>query len=172
MSDLTYQDVIRILTLIDRSGGVDFELEKGDLRLKVTRRAVAGAPAPADPSPASASADASPASADASSASASADPFPAPAAADPAAAVAAHPGATAVKAPMGGMFYAAPAPGKPAFVEVGQKVARGDQLGIVEVMKLFTPITAAADGIVAAILVQDQQTVAKDDILMLVGPPG
>lgn len=170
MSDLTYQDVIRILTLIDRSGGVDFELEKGDLRLKVTRRAVAGAPTPADPAPAPA--DPSPASADASSASASAGPFPAPAAADPAAAVAAHPGAAAVKAPMGGMFYAAPAPGKPAFVEVGQKVARGDQLGIVEVMKLFTPITAAADGIVAAILVQDQQTVAKDDILMLVGPPG
>lgn len=155
MSDLTYQDVIRILTLVDRSAGVDFELESGDFRLKVTRSVAAEASGPAQPT------------------AAKPRPAPTPAAAPaqataPTAAVAEFPDATPVKAPMGGMFYATPAPGKPPFVAVGQQVRKGDQLGIVEVMKLFTSITAETDGVIVAILVENQQSVAKDDVLMLV----
>lgn len=163
MSDLTYQDVIRILELIDRSDCIDLDLESGDLRLKVSRGNASSAPRPA--------AVAAPAPAPAPT------PAPAPASDAPAAPAAPagagtvvqdHPGATPVRAPMGGMFYATPAPGKPPFVTVGQEIRKGDQLGIVEVMKLFTPITAETDGIVVAIAVENQQTVAKDDVLMLI----
>ena len=53
-------------------------------------------------------------------------------------------------------------------MEVGQAVSAGDQLGIVEVMKLFTPLTSEMDGTVVAVFVENQQTVNKDDVLMLI----
>jgi acetyl-CoA carboxylase biotin carboxyl carrier protein len=161
MSDLTYQDVIRILKLVDSAAGVDFELESGDLRLKVTRSVGAAGLVPAQPAvPTPRAAPSTP----------GATPVPAAAPASHEAVVAKFPDATPVKAPMGGVFYATPAPGRPPFVEIGQEVHKGDQLGIVEVMKLFTPITAQTDGVVVAVLVDNQQTVAKDDVLMLVRP--
>ncbi len=161
MSDLTYQDVIRILHLVDSAASVDFELESGDLRLKVTRGAGAAGFVPAQSAVPTPRAEAS---------TADATPAPAAASASHTAAVAEFPDAMPVKAPMGGVFYATPAPGRPPFVEVGQEVQKGDQLGIVEVMKLFTPITAQTDGVVVAVLVDNQQTVAKDDVLMLLRP--
>ena len=153
MSDLTYSDVVRILTLVDQAEGVDLDLRTADMTLKVKRAGAAPVTAPAQ-RPA-------------------ADPTPAPKAASPAdsaAAQAAHPDAAPVSAPMSGTFYATPAPGKPPFVTPGQAVRAGDQLGIVEVMKLFTPLTAEVNGTVVAVLVENQQTVAKDDVLMLIEP--
>ncbi|WP_300556616.1 biotin/lipoyl-containing protein [Maricaulis sp.] len=164
MSDLTYQDVIRVLELIDRSDCVDLDLASGDLRLKVSRSQAAPAARPAGQVEAAADV-ASAAVAAPASAPAPAAPTPP---AKPDALLQEHPGATPVKAPMGGMFYATPAPGKPPFVTVGQQIRKGDQLGIVEVMKLFTPITAETDGVVVAIAVGNQQTVAKDDVLVLI----
>lgn len=160
MSELSYSDVVRILGLIDRAEDVDIELQTGALSLKVTRARAGAAPkaaAPVQPAPAAAP-----------------EPAAAPAAAvasgvaDSAAKMAEFPDATPIRAPMSGMFYASPAPGKPAFVEVGQAVSAGDQLGIVEVMKLFTPLTSEMDGTVVAVFVENQQTVNKDDVLMLI----
>ena len=160
MSDLRYQDVIRILDLVRAAEGVDVDLAMGDLRLRVVRRGSGRVDPPAAKPPV-ASAPAAPA------------PVAAPAAAPVAKAAAPDlAGATPVTAPMGGMFYATPAPGKPPFVTVGQQVRRGEQLGIVEVMKLFTPITAEADGTVAAILVENQQTVERGAVLMLIRAEG
>lgn len=156
MSDLRYQDVIRILDLVRAAEGVDVDLAMRELRLRVVRRGSGRVDPPAAKPPVAA---------------APADPAPAAA---PTAKAAAPDlaGATPVTAPMGGMFYATPAPGKPPFVTVGQKVRRGEQLGIVEVMKLFTPITAEADGTVAAILVENQQTVERGAVLMLIRAEG
>jgi len=72
--------------------------------------------------------------------------------------------------PSAGRYYSRPAPDEPPFVEVGQEVRKGDQLGIVEVMNLFTPLNAEADGTVVAILVENHQSVAQDDVLMLIAP--
>ena len=47
---------------------------------------------------------------------------------------------------MVGTFYAAPQPGAPAFVKVGDEVAAGETLCIVEAMKLMNEITAECDG--------------------------
>lgn len=66
---------------------------------------------------------------------------------------------TIVKSPIVGTFYTAPSPDKPAFVEVGKKVKRGDTLYIVESMKLMNEIASECDGTVAEILVKDGQTV-------------
>ena len=66
---------------------------------------------------------------------------------------------TAVKAPIVGTYYASPAPGKPPFVTVGQKVKKGDVIMIIETMKLMNEIQSDLDGIVTKILVKDGQAV-------------
>ncbi|MDR1077035.1 MAG: acetyl-CoA carboxylase biotin carboxyl carrier protein [Xanthomonadaceae bacterium] len=74
-----------------------------------------------------------------------------------------------VRAPMVGTFYASPAPDKPAFVTVGQTVAAGDTLGIIEAMKMFNPIEAEAGGTVVAILCQNAQPMEYDQPMFVIG---
>lgn len=156
MNDLTYADVVRILNLIDASADVNAKVKLGKLSIKLKCAGAELAPRSV-----------------AALAPTGQKPIPVPAAAvaatiDSATALAKFPDATPVLAPMSGVFYCAPGVGKPAFVEIGQKVEAGDQLGIVEVMKLFTPLITETDGTVVAILVNNQQNVTKDDLLMLI----
>ncbi|MGO1719372.1 MAG: acetyl-CoA carboxylase biotin carboxyl carrier protein, partial [Luteimonas sp.] len=72
-----------------------------------------------------------------------------------------------VASPMVGTYYASPAPDKPPFVTVGQTVAVGDTLGIVEAMKMFNPIEADAAGTVVAILCENGQPVEFDQPLFV-----
>jgi acetyl-CoA carboxylase biotin carboxyl carrier protein len=60
-----------------------------------------------------------------------------------------------VAAPSLGSFYRAPQPGAPAFVEPGAMVAAGDDLCLIEVMKLFTSLKAPCAGTITAILASD-----------------
>lgn len=98
---------------------------------------------------------------------------PAPAAA-PAAAPEAKPEAPAapnghlIKSPMVGTYYAAPSPGSPAFVEVGQHVKAGDVVCIVEAMKMMNQIEADKAGVVEAILVTDGDPVEFDQPLITI----
>ena len=62
-------------------------------------------------------------------------------------------------APLVGTFYAAPKPGEPKFVEVGQKVCKGQTLCIIEAMKIFNEIESDFDGEIAEILVNDSSPV-------------
>ncbi len=64
-------------------------------------------------------------------------------------------GGTGVKSPMVGVFYAAPSPEDKPFVQLGDRVHKGDVLCIVEAMKLMNEITAEQDGTVAEICVED-----------------
>lgn len=70
-----------------------------------------------------------------------------------------------IKAPLVGIFYQASAPGEKPFVEVGQKVSKGDVVGIIEAMKVMNEITAQEDGIVEEILVSDATMVEYDQVL-------
>ena len=60
-----------------------------------------------------------------------------------------------VRAPLTGTFYCAPAPGERAFVRVGQAVAIGDVLCIIESMKMMNQIEAERAGRVAQVLAED-----------------
>lgn len=66
---------------------------------------------------------------------------------------------TAVTAPMMGTFYAAPKPGEPSFVAVGDRVEADTQIAIIEVMKLMTPVVAGVAGVVRAACVSDGELV-------------
>ncbi|MBX2855259.1 MAG: acetyl-CoA carboxylase biotin carboxyl carrier protein [Rhodobacteraceae bacterium] len=85
-------------------------------------------------------------------------PIPAPAAAEPASENPAdHPGC--VTSPMVGTVYLAPEPTAGAFVQVGDSVAEGDTLLIIEAMKTMNHIPAPRAGVVKQVLVSDAQPV-------------
>ena len=77
-----------------------------------------------------------------------------------------HPGA--VKAPIVGTAYLAPQPGAAPFVRLGDVVAEGQPLLIIEAMKVMNQIHAHRPGRVAQIVVADAQPVEYGAILMLI----
>lgn len=94
----------------------------------------------------------------------------------PAAAQAAQPASErpatwyAVTAPMVGTYYEAPAPGEPPFVKVGDEVAAGETLCIVEAMKLMNEITAEEMGTVREVCLEDATPVEFGTVLFYVEP--
>ncbi|MCO6523601.1 MAG: acetyl-CoA carboxylase biotin carboxyl carrier protein [Candidatus Schmidhempelia sp.] len=74
----------------------------------------------------------------------------------------------AVKSPMIGTFYRTPSPDAKPFVEVGQTVAEGDVLCIVEAMKMMNQIESDKTGVVKAILVENGQPVEFDQTLFII----
>jgi len=99
-------------------------------------------------------------------------PQPAPVSAAPAA-PAATPVADkliTVKSPMIGTFYRRTSPDKPALADVGQAVAPGKVLCIIEAMKLFNEIECEITGTIVKVLVEDASPVEFDQPLFLVDP--
>ena len=107
MAELTHEDVRQILEIIDRMQDCEVRLEIGDLKLHVSPRAQASAPAAAVPAPAAAPPKPAPKAAPAPQRP---TPQPIPA------------GQVAVRAPTIGTFYRASSPGARPFVEVGDRV--------------------------------------------------
>ncbi|HMA32826.1 MAG TPA: acetyl-CoA carboxylase biotin carboxyl carrier protein [Casimicrobiaceae bacterium] len=136
-----------LIELVETSGIAELEIQEGEERVRITRTVAASQQtvmlhaAPQGPGA----------------------PVPAPAAAVVPAVVAAaapaEPEGHVVKSPMVGTFYRSASPGAKAFVEVGDTVAQGDTLCIVEAMKLMNEIEADAAGTVKAILVENGQAV-------------
>ena len=143
--------VRQLAELLDATHLTEIEVEEGDRKIRVARKAAAQAapvhyaPAPAAPAPVAA----------------------APAAAE-AGAMAPTVSANAVKSPMVGTAYLAAEPGAKPFISVGQSVAAGDTLLIVEAMKVMNPITAATAGTVRQILIENGQPVEFDQPLVVV----
>jgi len=101
-------------------------------------------------------------------------PAVAPAAAAPATpaapAVSADANLITIKSPMIGTFYRAAGPEKPLFANVGDEIAPGKVLCIIEAMKLFNEIESEVSGKIVKILVNDAQPVEFDQPLFLVDP--
>jgi len=137
--------------LLDETNLTEIELSEGNRSVRVSRAATATVAAPMA-SPAGAAPAAAPA-----------------AAAAPAPAVDAAEDAGAVYSPMVGTVYLAPEPSAANFVKVGDTVAEGQTLLIIEAMKVMNQIPAPHAGTVKRILVEDAQPVEYGDILVLVG---
>jgi len=142
--------VRQLAAVLDDTQLTEIEVEDGERRVRVARTVTAAPAVQYASAPAVA-------------------PAPAPAAA-PAAAEAAAPAvaANAVKSPMVGTAYLKPNPEAKSFVGVGDKVAAGDTLLIIEAMKVMNPIQAPAAGTVKAILVENGQPVEFDQPLVVV----
>tara|TARA_B100000927_G_scaffold116992_1_gene94652 strand:+ start:3325 stop:3807 length:483 start_codon:yes stop_codon:yes gene_type:complete len=75
-----------------------------------------------------------------------------------------------IKSPIIGTFYRKPSPDKPSFVDVGQNIAKGDVLCVIEAMKLFNEIESDFSGKIVKILVDDQSPVEFDQPLFIIDP--
>jgi len=144
----------------------EFELERGDVKVRIKRAAESHAVAPAGtryvevPLPLSASpTEYSPA-----------PPVPSPAPAAPAEPVAEEVGLHEVKSPIVGTFYEAPSPGAPPFVKVGDVAQEGQVLCIIEAMKLMNEIEADVSGEIVKRLVSNAQPVEYGQTLFLIRP--
>ncbi|HMG50437.1 MAG TPA: acetyl-CoA carboxylase biotin carboxyl carrier protein [Inquilinus sp.] len=138
-------DFVRGLAkLLDETGLTEIEFSEGDRRIRLNRQ-----PAPV---------------------TTYAAPMAAPVAAAPAAAPAtpAGPPKNAVTSPMVGTVYLSPEPGAAAFVKVGDKVAEGATILIVEAMKVMNPIRSPRSGTISAILVEDGQPVEFAEPLVVI----
>ncbi len=76
-----------------------------------------------------------------------------------------------IRTSLAGTFYRAPSPGAKPFVDVGSVVKAGDQVAIVEVMKLMNSVNAPQDGIIREIFVENETKVNMGQILMAMDPP-
>jgi len=153
------QDLIRsIAELLNEQNLAEIEIERDDLRVRVTRSYAAPVQQIAVPAAA---------------------PHPAPAAQAPAAPagaannislpaddLATNPGT--LTSPMVGTAYLAPEPGKPPFVTVGARVSEGQTVLIIEAMKTMNQIPAHRSGTVTRIVVEDTQPVEYGQPLVVI----
>ena len=139
-----------LAALLDDTNLTEIEVEDGDRKIRVARKAASAAPAPVY-APAPAAAPAAPAAA------------PAAASAEPA-----LPSGTVVKSPIVGTAYLAAEPGAAPFARVGAQVNAGDTVLIVEAMKVMNAIPAPAAGTIKAILVDNGQPVEYDQPLIVI----
>jgi acetyl-CoA carboxylase biotin carboxyl carrier protein len=165
--ELSEDDVLQILKLIDESTFDYFQLEVGELKITVSKGEpipLAGTQAPVAqaPSPSRAAAVPQPAPAAAPS------PQPQPKAVPKTAAI--PDGMVPITAPLLGTFYVAPEPGAPPFVQVGATVTEDTTVGLIEVMKVFNSVRAGVKGVVSEVVAQNGQFVEHGETLFLVKP--
>ena len=142
--------VRKLADILTDTGLTEIEVEQGGLKIRVARQlTMAAAPVTyqavaAAPTAATATGPTAPA------------------------AEAEAPRGQAVKSPMVGTVYLRPSPEAEAFVKVGDRVAAGQTLLIVEAMKTMNPIPAPAAGVVLEILVDDAQPVEFGEPLVVI----
>jgi acetyl-CoA carboxylase biotin carboxyl carrier protein len=144
-----------LIELVETSGIAELEIQEGEERVRITRAPAAGA------------------GAQTVMLHASPHGGPAPAAVPQAAAAApvppSEPEGHQVKSPMVGTFYRSATPGAAPFVEIGDTVAEGATLCIIEAMKLMNEIEADKAGVIKAILTENGQPVEFGQPLFLIG---
>jgi acetyl-CoA carboxylase biotin carboxyl carrier protein len=135
----------------------EIEVEQGELRIRVSRKKEAPAmlaPAAYQVAPPAA-------------APVAAGPAPVSAPAAPPASSGPEPGS--VPSPMVGTVYLSPSPDAKPFIEIGQTVAEGETLLIIEAMKTMNQIPAPRAGRIVRICVNNAQPVEYGEALVVIG---
>lgn len=146
---MTNQEILELMARFDASSLTSFKLHSKDADLEMGK----GLPA-------------APAAAAALAAAPAAPAAPAPAPAAPAAAPAPAEEGKCITAPVVGTFYIASAPDQPPFVQVGDKVQKGQTVCLMEAMKMMSEVKAPCDCVIEAILQEDGALVSFGDDLI------
>jgi acetyl-CoA carboxylase biotin carboxyl carrier protein len=77
-----------------------------------------------------------------------------------------------VKSPMVGTFYAAPEPGARPYVQVGDRISKGQTVCIIEAMKIMNEIESEYDGVVREVQATDAHAVEFGQVLFRIDPTG
>lgn len=164
MSDLTHDDVHKILKILDELGNRDIYLEIGELKLHVTHGSTTAVDLPRVTAAVVTSADTAEAAVE------SVEKSLHTVVVQPQPQWDVHDGYVAVRAPTIGTFYRSSTPGGKPYIEVGDRVAPNDTVCVFDVMKLFTSLTAGVEGTVTAILVENEALVEQDQPLIVIKP--
>jgi acetyl-CoA carboxylase biotin carboxyl carrier protein len=159
---LDHDQLRQLLALLGESDIQELRLEGDDFRLEVRRNLPSAAPVAvlqAPPAPVAVPPPAAPVAAPAAAPSA-----------PPPAAPAVRGDLQAIIAPMVGTFYRSPAPGEPAFVELGSRISAGQPVCILEAMKLMNELETEISGEVVEILVENGTPVEFGQVLMRIKP--
>ena len=140
-----------LIELVETSGIAELEIQEGEERVRITRSLAAAQNLGGSTATSTAAALAT-------------GPAPAPAASAPPPAAEGH----VVKSPMVGTFYRSATPGSKPFVEIGDAVAEGATLCIIEAMKLMNEIESDKAGVIKAILTENGQPVEFGQPLFLI----
>lgn len=131
--------VRRLIDLLARAPVTELEVEEGGCRIRITRGNGGGRPVVTSALPAP-----------------SVEVGGAPGVADPVAPAVTEPAADhVITAPSYGVFHLSPSPGAAPYVAVGDAVQAGQEVGLVEAMKVFNAVRATQAGEIAAVLVDD-----------------
>ena len=179
---MTLKDIQELIKLVAKTEITEFKYKNSEVAVHIRGKSythpgntsaaqsgtpsIINVPAPAAVAPAYSPAPAAP---------------PAPAAAAPSGASGSADGGTTadgedtskllqIKSPMIGTFYRSSSPDKPVYVKVGDRIAKGDTVCIVEAMKLFNEIESEVAGKIVKVLVEDAQPIEYDQPLFLVDP--
>lgn len=170
--ELTHDDVLEILGLLEGSDVEYLELDVGGTRLVADRNGVRAPTPRAQPNdprarPDGSLADQPPPAGEVTTGTADASGQPGTAPGQPVTAPADGDVVT-VTAPVVGVFYRSPEPSAPPFTEVGAEVAEDSTVGLVEVMKMFNSVTAGVRGHVVEILAENDAFVEYGQALMTI----
>jgi acetyl-CoA carboxylase biotin carboxyl carrier protein len=147
--------VKKLIELLEESGIAELEINEGEESVRISRYSSTPASAPVN----YAAAPAAPAPA---------APTPATAEAEESSDEDSLPSGFVVKSPMVGTYYSASSPGAKPFVNVGDSIAEGETVCIVEAMKILNQIEADVSGTVKAVLVENAQPVEYGQPLMII----
>ena len=150
--DLTQEEVLKILSIIEKSNFDYMQLQVGELKLTVSKGGFIGNAPAAEP------------------AKEQPKPHPTPKAAPPAKPREKAANGHEITAPMVGTFYAAPEPGAKPFVELGGEIDEETTVGLIEVMKVFNAVQSRVRGKIVEVLVQNGQFVEVGQSLFVVEP--
>ena len=143
----------KLIDLVQESGISELEITEGEEKVRIAKQVGVAAPA----------AYLAPTAAPGLAAAAG------PAAAPAQGTAPALPEGEFIKSPMVGTFYRASSPGAKPLVEIGQSIAVGERLCIIEAMKLMNEIESELTGVVKAILVENGQPVEYGQPLFVIG---
>jgi acetyl-CoA carboxylase biotin carboxyl carrier protein len=160
---MDFKQIQELIKMINKSNIGELTVEQKDFRITIKQKEdaitqVVTAAAPVYAAPATAPAAQAPVSAPAAAAPAGKAPE------------AEASNLLTIKSPMIGTFYRRSSPDKPLLVEVGDEVAPGKVVCIIEAMKLFNEIESEIKGKVVKVLVEDASPVEYDQPLFLVEP--
>ena len=158
---MNQNEIQELLKSVSDLGITELTIEKKEFKITIKKESAQGAPVYVQSAPVAAPAPTAPlAPAPASTESASSTPT---SAGDESKYI-------TIKSPMIGTFYRSAGPDKDAFVSVGQSIAPGKTLCIIEAMKLFNEIESEVSGKIVKVLVDDASPVEYDQPLFLVDP--
>jgi acetyl-CoA carboxylase biotin carboxyl carrier protein len=160
MSELLASDLATLMEAFEAQGWKELRVQTGDFSLLLSEdeSAEVRAAAPENASPAVAGP--------------SAQQSPSPSSTSAPSLGIRDPSWSAIVAPSLGTFYRSPKPGSAPFVEVGDPVTPGTEICLLEVMKLFTSVTAGVAGVVREIVARDAELVEGGQPLFYIEPQG